>query len=183
MEFAPAGGAIVKRRTCIPIIFLLLLPMTTAWAQHSCWEGDNVYAEVVGTTVTIFHDDALYNCCPDAFAYTVVQDDSLIFVTETEDLTSGGCDCWCCIDLSVEIGDFAPWIYYVRFSWFDYETEQWQEELLDVYVPDQGQSGTMTVTGQYASECQDELSVVPDEPRQEPHAKPGTWGSVKGLYR
>jgi hypothetical protein len=143
---------------------------------------DEVYAVVEGSTVTVYHDGAEYNCCPDPFEYSVTQDDSLIVVVEYEILTNP-CFCICCFDLSVAIEDLAPGVYYLIFSWFNYGTEEWQEIVLDVAIPAVGQTGEPLVASVYRSDCYWGATDVPGDPPWPPEDVEVTWGLIKALYR
>ncbi len=161
---------------------LLFLGGTSVHAQWWCYDGDVVRADVEGSTVTVFHDAALYNCCPDAFEYAVTQNGNQILVEEAEILTVG-CLCLCCYDLSVVIEDVAPGDYLIVFRWDDYETGQWQERIVEITVPDVGQGGDAAVAGVFGLTCLDEPTAVPedDDPEGETSQKK-SWGEIKADY-
>lgn len=169
---------------------ILLVLMLLAWlipAEQTEAQGseceDEFITEVDDNSLIVYHNGALYNCCPDPFEYSVAQDDSLIVVTETEVL-SNPCFCICCFDLSVTIEDLAPGVYYLVFTWFDYETDTWQEVVLDVVIPNLGQPPLPIVVDTYLSECYQEPSAIPDDEHtgNRPPPKLHSWGLIKALY-
>ncbi len=165
------------------ILIILLALAGTGFAQPVDCE-DEVYAVVDGGTVTVFHDGAVYNCCPDPFEYTVEVAGDQILVVETEVL-SNPCFCICCFDLFVEIEDVAPGDYTLTFTWYDYETMEWLDWILPVSVPDAGQGSEARVAATYLSDCYADPTGVPgdDGPGNQPPLKPGSWGDVKALFR
>lgn len=154
----------------------LVVPAGAQWMECD----DEVYAVVEGSTVTVHHVGALYNCCPDPFEYTVSQDDVVIEVVETEVLNNP-CFCICCFDLLVQIEDLAPGGYSLIFHWFDYEAGEWLNVALDVVVPDQGQMGDPYVASTYLSDCYTAPTGVPGEPIT-PSPMTESWGQIKALY-
>jgi hypothetical protein len=147
------------------------------WCEHA----DQIWGEVHGSTVTIHHDAALYNCCPDRFDYSVDYIPGFqIYVLELE-ILSEPCDCNCCYDLSIDIADVAPGEYQVWFEWWDYETAHGQIGGFQIVVPDIGQSGDAQLGHSSNTGCLEETSV-PEDPA-EPENAESTWGAVKALYR
>ena len=57
-----------------------------------CWDGDEVFVEVEGTSVTVHHLSAVYNCCLNPMEYTVFWEDGQLVIEETEILVNA---CWC----------------------------------------------------------------------------------------
>ena len=149
---------------------------------------DDVYAEIDGSTVRLYHDGSEYNCCPDHFDYDVDISAELILVTEHEVLLEP-CDCICCFDLGVEIEDVPAGTYNLIFSWIDYGTYEWLEWPLQVTVPDIGQGGLLIVGAVLQSDCYWETTSVtepPGDPAAEPSLEPrrfGSWTQIKTLYR
>jgi len=162
----------------------LLACLLLAGAASAQWMecDDTVYTEIDGNSLTVHHHGALYNCCPDPFSYAVVQEDNQILVTETE-ILSNPCFCICCFDLSVTIEDLAPGTYDLVFTWYDYESSEWLEVVLNVVVPDMGQPWAPVVASTYLSDCYHEPTAVPDDPGNAAPPKLRTWGLIKALYR
>ncbi len=104
-------------------------------------QGDYIYAEVDHGTITIHHDAAFYNCCPDSIAYTWQLDDHLFTVVETE--YNPQCMCMCCFDLTTSMLDVAPGDYQIDFQWLDMAHGP-QHVILEVTVPDEGQQDRPT---------------------------------------
>ncbi len=86
-----------------------------------CWGQDYFRTSVETGVVTIIHENALYNCCPDRFDYAIAQEGNQISVVETE-VVSIPCACLCCYALPVAVGPLPPGQYQIDFSWHDYET-------------------------------------------------------------
>lgn len=147
-------------------------------AQDIC--DDSFRTEVEGGTLTVHHLGALYNCCPEPFAYDVSQDGDLIRIRETEVLVNP-CYCICCFNLTVVIEDVQPGSWTIIFQWYDYETQLWQEQELVVVVPDAGQSGTLHLASAEDSGCLG-ISAVPDPEQQAPWRQ-ASWGALKSTYR
>jgi hypothetical protein len=150
-----------------------------AWAQVE-WCDDYLYSSVQQGALTLFHNGSEYNCCPERFDYEVDVHGGQITVTETEILEMP-CDCICCYDLSVKIEDLVPGAYTVVFRWYDYGDYQWEEWLLEVIVPDEGQTGDPQVTDLWRSDCYWEPTAVPED--DPPLHEVGSWGAIKALYR
>jgi hypothetical protein len=163
---------------------LAALLETSASAQdfdHWCWEADEVHARVDEDALIIFHDAALYNCCPDPFDYTVSLEGSTIRVRESEVLTEP-CYCICCFDLAVTIEGLPPGDYELEFSWYDYEGEAWLARWLEVAIPDAGQAHLPAVADRYNSGCL-AAQAVPETASPEPDdEEPPSWGRIKALF-
>jgi hypothetical protein len=147
-----------------------------------CWDADHIQTRVGGSTVTVDHQGAVYNCCPDDFDFTVAQHGNVIDVVETE-ILSIPCFCLCCYNLSVNIDNVAAGDYTLNFYWYDYEGSRWRVWSLLVIVPDVGQAGAPAVALVTASDCL-EASAVPDSgtpPASEP--EDSTWGAIKSVFR
>lgn len=157
-------GAVLACSICAPAAF--------AWP--GC-EEDLLHAEVSGSSVTVFHDDAAYNCCPDGFDYSVDVQGTEVYVVETEILTEP-CLCLCCYDLSVEIENLAPGEYSLHFTWYDYDTVRWETWSDTVLIPDVGQGGAAYIGESTNSGCID-ANAGP-----EPGVQCSAWGKVKAVY-
>jgi hypothetical protein len=62
-------------------------------------------------TLSINHSDAGFNCCPGELGASFVIDGNTITITETEDLSGGGCHCLCLFDLEYWITNVPPGEY------------------------------------------------------------------------
>ena len=166
------------------LLFLVLSIATTATqAEDDLWceYADQIGGEVHGSSLTIYHRAALYNCCPDRFDYVIDYVPGFeISVLELEVL-SEPCDCNCCYNLSVDIEDVAPGESQVWFEWWDYETAHGQIGGFQITVPDIGQPGEARLGHSSHTGCLEVMSV-PDDPAEPENAK-STWGSIKALYR
>jgi hypothetical protein len=151
----------------------LLLPLTAlAQDEFWCWDADEVLAEVVGDSIRVSHLNDLINCCPDPITFEVVVGDATILVEEHSlDL----CDCYCCYHVEVTVADVPPGPWNVLYRWFDIETMDWAERVLEVVVPDVGQPPTPHVARQSSSGCL-ESATVPQT------TEPSSWGTIKALY-
>jgi len=92
------------------VVMIALVGMPAAARAQSC-PPDDVWAEVVGGTALIHHDDAEFNCCP-IMEYELTQNGWDIDIWETEVL--GECYCICCFDLVHELDGLAHGTYTVR---------------------------------------------------------------------
>jgi hypothetical protein len=168
-----ASRRLVNAAVCLIAVAALVLPGTPVAAWPPC--DDFIWAEVENSTVTIHHDGALYNCCTDGFDYAVSQQGAVIQVVETEILTNP-CYCVCCMDNFVIIEGIAPGEYTVLFTWYDYETDDWLEWPLEIFVPDVGQGGSATLARSGSSGCYDPTTA------QGGGTESATWGRVKARY-
>jgi hypothetical protein len=168
-------GAAMKNFCCVIVLVLCMLAFPAVAQFPDC--EDFVYALVVDGQVQVFHEGAVYNCCPERFDYAVDVVGSTILVTETE-IEGEPCDCDCCFDLKVTILDLAPGTYDLNFSWYDYYVWEWAVWLLEVTVPDLGQPGDPVVGDVLKSDCYWNTTGV-----GEPGYRVETWGLIKALYR
>ena len=160
--------------------FLAAAPWTGVRAQELwCWEGDEIAAVVDGSTIRLFHDAALYNCCPEPFVYEVDLIGQEIFVHEVEVLVTP-CYCICCYDMRTSIEDVPAGDYQLHFDWFDYESDDWVERVLEVSVPEIGQAGPWQLGSVFDSGCV-AAAGVPEEEPDDPESP--TWGRLKALFR
>jgi len=164
----------------LAILTIVLLPSSAAAQYPWCAGADEIYATVADSVITVHHVAAAYNCCPDGFAYDVSVQGTLIDVTETEILTLP-CLCVCCYNLTVEIAPVAPGTYTLAFSWYDYETGQWQERVLPVVVRAGPAGAVPAIAAATRSACL-EQAAAGDPPPMSPFAA-ATWGVIKSLYR
>ena len=125
---------------------------SAAQSPYWCWALDAVTAEVEGSTITIHHDNALYNCCHDPFEYSSSQEGNLILVHETEVLVHP-CHCLCCFNLSNKIENVQPGEYQIDFSWHDYESGGEEHRSVQVTVPNVSQEGPLIPGQMEASDC------------------------------
>jgi hypothetical protein len=131
----------MKRRVLLLACLLLSVVACPSYGQPAwCWDLDYFTTSVSDGVITVLHNSAAYNCCPDYFDYAIDQADSLIWVEETEVLGGVPCPCICCYDIPVQIGPVSPGRYRIWFHWHDYESGP-QSTLLEVVVPDYGKQG------------------------------------------
>jgi hypothetical protein len=100
---------------------------------------DYVHGTAAGSTITVNHERATYNCCPDSTRFLVEVEGDQIGILERS--YGGNCACLCCFDLSVEIDSLAPGTYQIDFAWYDIgapgpNPRHWP---LVIVVPDIGQ--------------------------------------------
>lgn len=170
-------------RLMICVLPLLLCSWAVSAQDLWCYDADEVYAHVEGSTVTVYHDAALYNCCPDPFAYTVICEENTILVEEIEILTEP-CYCVCCHNLWMMLEDVPAGDYLLLFSWYDYEAFEYRQQELELTVPDVGQGGLFAAGPVSIPSCI-EASSVPGEggPDDAPDSTVASWGTLKLLYR
>ena len=150
---------------------ILCCGAAVAPADEWCRDADVLRVEVDGADVTIYHDAALYNCCPDPFQYDMAWEANTLVVTETEILTNP-CFCICCFDLNTTIEDVPAGQWTLRLRWFDYEALDWIYLEAPLVVGDVGQSGQTVQGASVASDCLDATEADIDD-----------WGRVQTLYR
>ena len=155
---------------------LVLLAVPAAAQEYLwCYNADEVRVEVDGSTVTVIHEAAVYNCCPDPFAYDVVWEEDHLVVTETEVLTNP-CYCICCFDLYTTVENVPPGAWVMWFRWYDYEIYDWLQVEVPFTVDDLGQGGPVFVGATDDSGCLTS-SAVDDIP-----PVTTSWGRVKAIY-
>ncbi len=167
-------------RSLLLSLFVLacIVSPAAAWEYLWCFEADEVRVEVDPATsvVTILHEAALYNCCPEPIYYDVEFGDATLLVVEHA-LIEAPCDCDCCFELGVEITDAPPGPWQVLFRWFDLETGGWVDWHGEIVVPDVGQGSDPGEVALLNSGCLD-TSGVPA------HSTDSlTWSAVKTCYR
>jgi len=162
-------------KSTLLLALVLFVSTAPALAQFPDCE-DFVNALVFNGQVQVFHEGAVYNCCPDRFDYAVDVVGSSILVTETE-VEGEPCDCDCCFDLQMTILDLAPGTYDLTFTWYDYHVWEWAVWLLEVTVPDLGQPADPSVGDVLKSDCYWQTTSV-----EEPQFRIQTWGLIKALY-
>ncbi len=124
----------MKVRSILLCCLVLAAAAAPALGQMGwCWGLDYFRTSVAGGVILITHENALYNCCPDRFDYSISQEGNLISVVETEVLTIA-CACMCCYTIPVEVGPVPPGQYQIDFFWHD-ETGP-RHAYLDVTVPE-----------------------------------------------
>jgi hypothetical protein len=161
-------------RSFLPVMLLIATIVAPAVADEYLWciDEDVVSAEVdpVTAVITIFHDAALYNCCPDPISYDVQFGAMTFFVVE-QVAADPPCDCDCCYDLAARIIGASPGDWFITFSWLNLETGVWLQWHGGVVVPNVGQelSGEVEIVN---SGCLSSIDVAQS-----------TWGALKSLYR
>jgi hypothetical protein len=169
------GGFGMKRSVIIQSL-ALILPIFFAFPAHGQWcDPDVVTAGVDGSTITVFHDNAEWNCCA-WIQFALVENGEMLDLYETE--MGNFCWCTCCFDLIATIEDVAPGTYLVRT--IDAEGGQ---VLGQVWVTVEGPGATKAALGgSQQSPCGGWPTAVPDDPG---HGLEGiaSWGLIKALYR
>jgi hypothetical protein len=155
---------------------LFLLGFAGAASAQWMFCDDRIVVTVDGSTVHVEHIGALYNCCPDGFAYDVNVEPGRIDIFEHE-ILSIPCTCLCCIDLGVDILDVPAGDYTLYFSWLEYDTGQWEVRTREITVPEVGQGNTSQVGPTSRSPCYEPGTPV------DPEQKETTWGRMKALYK
>ena len=80
------------------------------------------------------HNNVTYNCCLDDIVISMALEDHYLLLTEEEILTNP-CYCICCYDVAATVTDLPPGAYTVEFTWFDYETDQFESHVEDIVIP------------------------------------------------
>jgi hypothetical protein len=143
----------------------------TSAAQPAWCQGqDVVWAQVVGSTIRVHHDAALYNCCSDAIVYDTSIQDSLIQIVETE--LNPQCACICCFNLEVAVEEVPAGTWQVDFAWYNYESQIVEHRLLTVIVQAAG-AGPPQQGNSLASPCL-ESSAAPVPPGESANRPPPT---------
>ena len=166
-------------RKAIVLTVALMLASGIASAQDDqmwCLDQDAVRADVDGSTVTIIHEAALYNCCPDPFEYEVAWEDDQLVVTEVEVLTNP-CYCLCCYELYATVENVPSGEWSLLFRWYDYETYDWLQVEVPFTVENIGQSGPL-----FAGDSDDSGCIVSSDVDDAPRDDDLSWGRVKALY-
>jgi len=163
----------------ITCLLTFLLPTVAAADHHWCVGEDEVYVEVdpISADVLVFHDSALYNCCPDPITYEVHFGDATLFIVEHV-AADPPCDCNCCMNLGVTIPDAQPGPWQVTFSWLDEETQVWTYWYGQITVPDVGQGYVPGDPVTTSSGCLDTTGMEED-----PESQDSTWSAIKAIYR
>jgi len=159
------------------LLLCLATPAAAYWEYLWCFESDAVRVEVdpVTALVTVTHEAALYNCCPEPIYHDVEFGDATLMVVEHA-LIDAPCDCDCCFELGVEIEDAPPGPWQVLFRWFDLETGDWVDWHGEIEVPDVGQGSAPGDVALLNSGCLDTSGVPTYEDLT-------TWSAVKTCYR
>jgi hypothetical protein len=66
--------------------------------------------------LSVTHNNAGFNCCPDYFVVDVALDGNIITLTESEVLDQGGCACLCLFDFEFLVANLPPGVYHVVFD-------------------------------------------------------------------
>jgi len=145
------------------VLTLLAIP---CFAQENCF--DSFQTSISGSSLTIDHFDAVYNCCSIITTDEYLQGNTL---TITEGEIPPFCWCECCFTISTTIEDLPPGELIVNVVYFDLGV--WETWSATVIIPDIGQSGSGLLADLWKSEC---YETAVDDPVL-------SWGSVKALYR
>ncbi len=172
---------------CGPVIGCLMvgcliacgLALTPATANGQDPIDDWFELEIDGSTVTVHHNAAFYNCCYETMHYDLSVEGDVLTLVETEDLGNLGCYCLCYYDLTVVIEDVPPGAWTLVFVWLDFDG--WRQVELPFTIED-GDPGTLPeIAAAVGSECYDDATAVPDEP-VDPLPERWSWSSVKACY-
>jgi FlgD Ig-like domain len=138
-ERSQKEAAITPRVLLLAGLILAVATVPASGQYPWCFDSDYFTTSASDGVITIHHINAAYNCCPDAFEYTVSQAGYLITVVE-EEVATLPCACMCCYDLPLSIGPVAPGEYWIDFVWQD-EAHGELHRLLSVVVPGSGKCG------------------------------------------
>ncbi len=132
--------------------------------------------EVDGSTLTIHHDQARYNCCWTSMEYEISHVDFVLTVVENEIIDGPACACLCYYDLTVEVTDLPAGEWLLEFWWLD--SGGWISVELPFAIEVPGQDPQLGAF--VSSACYDGWTAVP-EAEEEPVGT--AWTAVKMLYR
>jgi hypothetical protein len=157
----PSGRKEAAMRFALALVaFASALVAAASAASDWCYDnGDYIYATVADGAITVHHDAAFYNCEPDSMGYTWTPQGSTFLVVETE--YNPHAMCFCCFNYTTVMEHVPAGAYGIDFQWNDFETGP-QHRLLDVYVPDEGQSGDPANGGHTTTNCLQEQSASAD---------------------
>jgi len=163
-----------QSKLCLFVIGCLLLGFSFTASAQWC-DPDVVTAWATGSTITVSHENAEFNCCM-GIQFLLIPNDYMLDLYEVE--FGMPCFCTCCFDLITTIVDVAPGTYLVRV--FDAVTEEMYGQ---VWVTVEGADGARAGLGDTEqSPCGGWPSAVPDEQEGE-EEELVSWGSIKALYR
>lgn len=167
------------RTTIIVILVLFAFPII-ALADFSylwCDKADDVYAELAPSGIlNLYHDAAVYNCCPDGVAFDITTEGNVLRVEE-QMLGDMPCDCDCCYNLSVSVANLTPGLWTVVYVWQDLETGGPMQVELAVSIAAADSIKTPIVVDEVLSDCVD-TAPVSNGPEDLT-----VWGTLKGRYR
>lgn len=146
-----------------------ILATPPAWAQEC---SEEVVLETFDGTIVMHHREALFNCC--AYLEIEVEQDAFeVGIFEWEMFEEGPCYCLCCFAAEATIsglpsGDYALSVWKVHDN-FD---GTWTHELVGTWIVPVSGHSTASVETSYEP-CVD--TAIAEEP--------GTWGTIKALFR
>lgn len=105
----------------------------TVYQYPGCGE-DQIEVIVEGNRIHLIHKNATYNCCPDDIEVSLLVEENVLRITETEVLTTP-CFCLCCYDVKSTIVNLVPGTYTLEYCWHDYETGQIECSTEEVIIP------------------------------------------------
>jgi hypothetical protein len=118
-------------------LLALCVGLPAAGSQDWCYgTGDNICAWVEGSTITVDHWGAFYNCGCDSITSAWTQEGNLFRVHETA--YNGDAICFCCWYLGTSMREVPAGHYQIDFIWYDVESQQDRHAWFDVFVPDVG---------------------------------------------
>lgn len=148
---------------------IAILATPPAWAQEC---SEEVVLETFDGTIVMHHREALFNCCA-YLEIEVVQDAFEVGIFEWEMFEEGPCYCMCCFAAEATIrglpsGDYTVSVWKVHDN-FD---GTWTHELVGTWIVPVSGHSTASVETSYEA-CID--TAIAEEP--------GTWGTIKALFR
>ena len=105
----------------------------SSYQYPDCGE-DEIEVSVQNYSIHIIHKKATYNCCPDDIEVSLLVEENVLRITETE-ILSTPCYCLCCYDVKSTIVDLLPGTYAVEYCWYDYETGKKECYAEEIEVP------------------------------------------------
>ncbi len=161
----------MRRTILVSALLLAVLPVSEAGAQ-TC--DEIVTIEVTPGTISMQHDQALFNCCA-WLDIEAVQSPGLVEFFEREMFNEGPCYCLCCFDASAIQSGIEPGEYTVRV-WKALNNLDGTWTMVLAY------EGEVVVTGY--STPQFHSAYVPCAQSTVEGPDLGTsWGTIKALYR
>ena len=109
--------------------------LDNAGADYPGCTEEAVEFTVDGTTLTVTHVDAAYNCCiepNETTAVLTVEGQTLNLVENAT--VANPCDCLCCTDVEATVTDLAPGTYTVNYCWEDDDAAGQECETEDIVI-------------------------------------------------
>jgi hypothetical protein len=164
----------------LALVLFCFLFVPVSQADEWCTNMDVVYADVNGSSVTVKHDGASFNCGTDGVNYQVDIDTEtgIIDIVETTTLEVPAL-CYCCFEFGVTIDDLANGDYTANYTWYDEEPDEWVTVPIYFTIAVRDEPDTPVVGFLPFSGCLPgyELQSAPDP--KPPH---DTWGRLKKMF-